>query len=231
MPGPDLTDPTPSGPVARVAVIAVAAGHGPRPVELARRRRGLLTSLAVLVPSVDAGTPDLVRTVTGWAPPEFRVEVVVVDPGADDPVARAALDDVADHLDALAWPWASVPQPVLSRAEGLDAAVQACSSEFVVVVHGGAGHLGDVPAGLGHLWAEGADVLIADGGADMRPVLERVAAGLGLRAGAPDTVVVLRRWVARFLLGDLALALDPGAELLERCELLDLTVLDVQPRA
>ncbi len=229
MPEPDLTDPTAPGPAARVEVIAVTAGHGPRPVELARRRRGLLTSLAVLVPSVDAATPGLIRAVTGWAPPEFRVEVVVVDPGPGDPAARAALDEVADHLDALAWPWASVPQPILSRAEGLDAAVQACSSEFVIAVHGGTDHLGDVPAGLGHLWAEGADVLIADGGGDARPVLERVAVGLGLRAGGPGTVVVLRRWVARFLLGDLALALDPGAELLERCELLDLTVLDVQP--
>ncbi|MFZ4519121.1 MAG: hypothetical protein ACOYOP_12080 [Microthrixaceae bacterium] len=230
MPEPDLTDPASTGPAAHVEVVAVMAGHGPRPVELARRRRGLLTSLAVLVPSVGADTPALVRAVTAWAPPEFRVEVVVVDPGPDDPVARDALDDVADHLDALAWPWASVPQPILSRAEGLDAAVQACSSEFVITVHGRADHLADVPAGLGHLWAEGADVLIADGGGDTRPVLERVAAGLGLRAGGPDTVVVLRRWVARFLLGDLALALDPGAELLERCALLDLTVLDVQPR-
>jgi hypothetical protein len=55
----------------------------------------------------------------------------------------------------------------------------------------------------------------------------RLAAALGLAPGRSDAVVVLRRWVARFLLDDLGRAIDPLDEVLDRIRLLEVRLVEV----
>lgn len=200
--------------------------------EVVRRRRGMLTSLGVVV--VPGGPPDveLVRAITDWAPPEYRVEFVVVDPPADQE-AGSELELIAAHLDRQAWPWISVPDPGGRRGDVLAAAVAACSAEFVVVGRGTPPELHWLGPALGHLWIQGADAVMLPAqpgrsGAVGGPK-RRMAETLGLVAGAGDGVVILRRWVARFLLDDLGRALDPFEEFLDRAGLLELRVVEFVP--
>lgn len=202
-----------------------------------QRRPGLLTGLSIVVSDDDPD--DSVTAAIEWAPPAFRVEFVLRDPS---PATTA-------RLDVLAWPWRAVAVPD-GRAAALDAATAVSAGEFVVVASGPRGgtpapgpmfeHLRDA---LGLMWVNGADALVlgpfADAppfadvtavgsGPDARP--ERLAAALGLRNGGGPTLVVLRRWVARFLFDEIGLAIDPMDEFADRVRLLELRLLEVLGR-
>lgn len=212
--------------------VVVRADDAPFATEVLRRRRGMLTSLGVVVVPVGPADVELVRAVTDWAPPEYRVEFAVVDPPPDRQAADA-LELIAAHLDRLAWPRTSVPDRGGRRGDVLAAAVAACSAEFVVVGRGEPPELRALGPALGHLWIQGADAVMVPAdpgrfGAVGGPE-RRVAEMLGLVAGAGGGVVILRRWVARFLLDDLGRALDPVEEFLDRAGLLELRVVEFVP--
>lgn len=221
--------PDPSGD----AHVVVRVGEGPDVADLARSRRGMLTSLAFVIPDVGPGTLDVVRAVTDWAPPQFRVEFVLVDPPAGDAEAAVALEQASAHLDGLAWSWESVPRPAGGRAEALDAATAVATGEFVVVVRGGIPDLASLPSSLGQLWVHGGDILLVPAGSGQGRAPSttdrdrRLAAVLGLGPGRSDAVVVLRRWVARFLLDELGRAIDPLDEVLDRIRLLEVRLVEV----
>ena len=202
-----------------------------------QRRPGLLTGLSIVVSDDDPD--DSVTAAIEWAPPEFRVEFVLRDPSPA----------TTDRLDLLAWPWRAVAGGD-GRASSLDAATAVSAGEFVVVASGPRRgtpapgpmfeHLRDA---LGLMWVNGADALVlgpfADAppfadvtavgsGPDARP--ERLAAALGLRNGGGPTLVVLRRWVARFLFDEIGLAIDPMDEFADRVRLLELRLLEVLGR-
>lgn len=200
-----------------------------------RRRHGLLTGLSVIADAGSAGA-DQVDAVLRWAPPEFRVELLLGDP----------TPSLAERLDVLAWPWTAVAAAD-GRATMLDAATVVSSGEFVVVAGLAPESLGHLEEGLGLMWVNGADALVicadsagaqprdrrsgeaGDVGSDRRA--ERLGSTLGLSGAGARGLVVLRRWVARFLFDGIGRAIDPLHELGERVRLLELRLLEVAPGA
>jgi hypothetical protein len=205
---------------------------------LARHRRGLLTGLSVVVVDAEPAATAQVVAATEWAPPDFRVEFVLGDPSPA----------LTERLDVLAWPWSAVALPA-GRLAALDAATAQSAGEFVVVgsVDGdrgddATGHAFDrLGEALGLMWVNGADALVlgrgpgptpdevAAPGGDRRSV--RLAAALGVRNGGVGGLVVLRRWVARFLFDGIAGAIDPLHEFADRVRLLELRLLEVLDRS
>jgi hypothetical protein len=223
------------------AHVVVGPDDGPGLSELTHHRRGMLTSLSVVVMSTDDAALDLVRAMTDWAPPQYRMEFVVADHGRDgqrDP----GLDAVAHHLDQLAWSWEIVEEPGEGRAVALDQASAVATGEFVVVAAPGVASVEPLTEALGHMWVNGADALVVGGeppvpagagvggtpGPDVRA--ERLAVALGLRrgtAGAAPAIVVMRRWVARFLFDDIGRAIDPVEEFADRVRLVEMRLVEV----
>lgn len=207
--------------------------------EPAVRRRGMVTGLSVLVLSTGPSAVGQVDSVLRWAPPELRVELVLADAQAE----------LIGRLDRLAWPWSTVRSDGIAsspdRAALLDAATADAGGEFVVVMDPGSDgrsdrllrHLGDA---LELMWVNGADVTVVGVDADLAEAgpstaavtpdpdgrERQLAAGLGLRRGL-GAVVVLRRWVARFLFDELGRSIDPAEELAERVRLLELRMIAV----
>lgn len=206
-----------------------------RSESVTRHRHGLLTGLSVVIVAAEPVATAQVAAVTDWAPPEFRVEFVLAEPVAA----------LTERLDSLAWPWTSVPAAD-DMGAALDLATAQSNGEFVVIAGTHAvdgtsatavGHLGEA---LGLLWVNGADALVVGPsgaaplaqeltdeptGRDMRS--DRLAAAIGLRRGGPNHLVVLRRWVARFLFEGIAAAIDPLEEFADRVRLLELRLLEV----
>ena len=223
------------------AHVVVRPGDGTGLPELTRHRRGMLTSLSVVVLSADADGLALVRAMTEWAPPQYRMEFVVAD-GAHDGRADEGLDAIAQHLDQLAWTWEIVEEPAGGRIAAFDQASAVATGEFVVVAAPGVTSVQALTGALGHMWVNGADALIVGGAApdpgstaptdasasDVRA--ERLTTALGLRrgpAGGSPVIVVLRRWVARFLFDDIARAIDPVEEFAERVRLVEMRLVEV----
>jgi hypothetical protein len=222
------------------AHVVVGQGDGSGLSELTHHRRGMLTSLSVVVMSTDDAAFDLVRAMTDWAPPQYRMEFVVADHGRDG-VRDLGLDAIAHHLDQLAWSWEIVEEPAGGRAAALDQASAVSTGEFVVVAAPGVASVEPLTEALGHMWVNGADALIVGGDApssgstgedgaapDVRA--DRLAVALGLRRGAPGSVpaiVVLRRWVARFLFDEIGRAIDPVEEFADRVRLVEMRLVEV----
>ncbi len=214
-------------------------------VVVADRAAGLLTGVAVLVPSDGRAAPLLDRLVR-WSPESLRVEQVSLA--------------VVDHPDVRG-----------GRAVALEEAVEQVSSDFVVVPMDHTADLDRVPELLVNMWLDGADVGLM-GPTGTRPVVApservarrrplfvspdfdeqsrpdraadvvaavappsedtaaRVAAWLGLaEAPVAGRVVVVRRWVARWLLNEIGRALDPVAEFADRARILGLGVVELVP--
>lgn len=231
------TDGADAGLYRLVDAASLATTAGPADV-----RQDLVTGLSLVVAVTGPGAVEQVAATTAWAPSHIRVEILLRD--ADPAVTRG--------LDLLAWPWSTVDVPqgggsLLDRAVALDHLSARASGEFVVIPDAGASD--GLPAQLANLrdalrlmWVEGADALVID--APAAPVeapvpapgarggrdggrATRLATGLGLRRGDPSGLVVLRRWVARFLFDELGRAVDPLHELSERVRLLELRLVAV----
>jgi hypothetical protein len=216
------------------------------PSDLTRQRRGMLTSLSVLLTGGGDAVAEQVRQVTDWAPPQFRVEFELVA-GPEDPEVMA----IADRLDELAFAWSVLSPPAGGRGPALDHASAESTGEFVVIPGGGDVPVDALSDALGLMWVNGADALVIAAGSGAGPDVsadvpadvpadidaatagqdrraERLGVALGLRRGEDrPAVVVLRRWVARFLFDDLGRAIDPIEEFAERVGLLELRLLEV----
>ncbi len=199
--------------------------------------RGLVTGLSMVVLAAGAEAFHHVSAVLDWAPPELRVELLLHVP--DEQVTR--------RLDQLAWPWSAVlPRgdgtSCLDRMATMDAATAQATGEFVVVTAPESGGdptplLASLDEALGIMWVDAADAMVLGGGlrsSEMVPGpdarAEHLAVGLGLWRGAGErraTMVVLRRWVARFLFEEIGRAIDPMQELTERVRLLELRLVAV----
>jgi hypothetical protein len=227
------------------AHVVVRPGDGSGLTELTRHRRGMLTSLSVVVLSADADGLALVRAMTEWAPPQYRMEFVVAD-GAHDGRADEGLDAIARHLDQLAWSWEIVEEPAGGRIAAFDQASAVATGEFVVVAAPGVASVRALTGALGHMWVNGADALIVGGAPADPPTVpttggpagattpdlraERLTTALGLRRGprgSSPAIVVLRRWVARFLFDDISRAIDPVEEFAERVRLVEMRLVEV----
>lgn len=209
---------------------------------------GLVTGLSVVVTESDDAAEAHVDAATRWAPAEMRVELVLADPPRS---LTARLDQLAWPWSAVTLPWrgGSVPDRIVT----LDAATARAGGELVVLASSGDGDpsplFGRLSAALGSMWVNGADAMVIDGAPaaptppdsdqpdgdqrDSRSAaedrVERLVGALGLGRSAASSpggnLVVLRRWVARFLFEEIGGAIDPIHELAERIRLLELRLL------
>ena len=211
-------------------------------VAVAGRTTGPLTGVAVLVPA-DVRGPALVDRLLRWTPESLRVEQVALAP-VDHPDVRGgravALEEAVEQVssDFVVVPMdhtadlARVPELLVNMwLDGADVGLMGPSGEqqeveptervarrrplFVSPEFDGSSRP--------HRAADVVDSLLpaADTAA-------RVAAWLGLsEAPVPGRVVVVRRWVARWLLNEIGRALDPVAEFADRARILGLGVVEL----
>lgn len=140
------------------------------------------------------------------------------------------------------------------RAAAIAAAVEQSEHEFVIVSTSGGGPFDLVASSLSYMWVDGADVALlqwesdaageprgvdpdslALAGMELQPTQDAaglLAEWLGLSGNAtPGRLVVMRRWVARWLFNEISRAIDPSAELADRARLLGIGIVQmIEPK-
>lgn len=204
---------------------------GTRTVDLIGRTGEIATSLSVVVPVGGVAGRPAVEAMVGWNPTGVRVEVLVVE-HRDDP-GRTVL---RDHLARSGRAWRVIERPLGGRVAALTAAATGSTQEFVVIASGGQPPFHLISAALSHMWADGCDAAMLGYSPSARGEVEEpvadpsaeLASWIGLRgASSPDRLVILRRWVARWLFNELPRAIDPGEELSDRARLLGIGIVQM----
>ena len=201
------------------------------------------TSVSVVVPAGGPVVVEVLAAMDGWRPPQLRIEVLVAE-DRNDP-DRAAL---RDDLSRSGRSWRVIERPPGGRAGALVAAAETAENEFVLIGTGGHLPFDLVTRALSLMWSEGADAALVEGSsrtADRTPTTDATPADgppveaalvlaqwLGLRGPVePGRLVVLRRWVARWLFHELTRAISAGDEVADRARLLGIGVLHLTPDA
>lgn len=249
------TDPSMDDPTPRHLVLDPGQAAGPQ--GWFRGERDTVTSLSLLVTDPGDEAEHVLAAVHDWVPDRFRLEAVVVDDelaAGYRPRLAAALDRLTPAWTAVPRPSGGRAR-ALDRATAESAGEFVVLARGTVRSFGPlSGALGQMwvngadavivgealaevprldPPTVDHPTADRPAVDLpaapgpgADGAADARAL--HLGAALGLRhAAVRDGIVVLRRWVARFLLGDIGRAIDAFDELAERVRLLDLRLVEV----
>lgn len=198
-------------------------------------RAGLATSLAVVV----AGRSPrqamaLVAEASGNVAAGVRLEYLVLDDHGDP--GRRALFEAMQSTGGVTH---FVRRPGGGRAVELDALTVAATAEFVVVCGERIDLLEALDAALGIMWVDGADAAVVgaapdgpDPGPGSGPVgldaAGRLAGYLGIGMTAPGgQMVVIRRWVVRWLLSEIERAVDPAEEFADRGRLLGFGMVEL----
>lgn len=176
-----------------------------------------------------ADTSLLNTTESGEA--QIRRELLVV---ADGDRSRV-LSSLRAGLYGTGVTWQICDKVLGGRASVLAEAVEYAANEFLVFNIGSGSNLDRIPGLLGHMWIEGADVgvISANGTADVEvgsghrdDAAHRLTEWLGLAGSAPDgSLVMMRRWVARWLFNEISRSIDPAEELADRVRLLGLAIV------
>lgn len=198
-------------------------------------RAAIDVSLGFMVDESEPGrAAGLCDAVTTSVPPGVRVEFLVLDDHTN-PRRRELVGVVDQHGDAVRL----VPRPAEEGCVLLEAVSQSSQSDFVVLAFGDPVPWGVVSSALGELWADGADV-VAVGGVGAGAAFPSKEAGLHEHlaecVGLTDTTerggdgghgrfVLLRRWAARWLFGEIPRGADVREELADRARLLGLRML------
>lgn len=223
--------PQPPEPRDPVSAPGTASPRGPAvPVG----RGGLATSLAVVV----AGRSPrealaLVAEASGNVTAGVRLEYLVLDDHGDP--GRRALFEAMQSIGEVTH---FVRRPGGGRAAELDALTVAATSEFVVVCGARIDLLEALDAALGIMWVDGADAAVvgveagSSPGTDTGPpgldAAGRLAGYLGIGMTAPGgQMVVIRRWVVRWLLSEIERAVDPAEEFADRGRLLGFGMVEL----
>lgn len=220
---PVLEDPS----VTRLLLRRADAG---RRTELLERAGAVATSMSVVVPGGGADAAQTVVAIGTWRPERIRVELLVMeqDQDAGRPVLR-------ERLARSGRSWRSVERPPGGRAAALAAAATAAEHEFVLIGTGGEPQYDLVERGLSLMWAEGADVALIHAG-DADPVdpgeaidpSATLSSWLGLRGPVPrGRLVLMRRWVARWLFNEITRAISPADEVADRTRLLGIGIVEL----
>ncbi|HTN99471.1 MAG TPA: hypothetical protein VL068_02250 [Microthrixaceae bacterium] len=146
-----------------------------------------------------------------------------------------AMNTLRSELLGTGVTWQIFNRAMGGRASVLAEAVEYASNEFLVLGIGTEAVFDRIPMLLGHMWVEGADVgvLSAEQGdemgefyPEMPDASQRLTQWLGL-VGSPQQggLVVMRRWVARWLFNEISRSIDPADELADRARLLGLAIL------
>lgn len=187
------------------------------------RSAEIATSVTVVVPS--GTTPRDFEGLERWSAPGVRAEVLVMG------VAHDALGLLRDRYAGVRCTWRRVDCRAGDRAEALTVASVSAEHEFTVVSTGGGAPYEHVPSALCHMWADGCDAAILEREPLATEGLDpagRLAQALGLGGSVvPGRLVVLRRWVARWLFNEVTRAIDPGAEVADRARLLGIGIAHV----
>jgi hypothetical protein len=225
---PHLHEPVIEDP--SVTRLLLRRADGGRCAELLERIAAVATSVSVVVPVGGAGGEAVVDAMSRWTSERVRVELLMMegDGDAGRPVLR-------ERLARSGHPWRSVKRPPGGRAAVLGAAAAAAEHEFVLVGSGGAPEYDLVEAALSLMWAEGADVALIHAGPDdpvdaegMVDPSQTLSAWLGLGAAVPDgRLVLMRRWVARWLFNEITRAISPAEEVADRTRLLGVGIVEV----
>lgn len=111
--------------------------------------------------------------------------------------------------------------------------VENSSNEFVVIPRHGDDPLTGLPAALGHMWLEGADMALLPGRSSCAPTAaadeDPIASlprfmGLERCCGTPMTIV-MRRWFAKWIFNEIDRLPNPVEELVDRIRLLGSTIV------
>jgi hypothetical protein len=212
-------------------------------VSVASRTEGPLTGVAVLVPTDERG-PALVDRLLGWTPEQLRVEQVALT-AVDRPYelgGRAVA--LGEAVEQVASDFVVVP---MDHAVDLDRVPELLVNMWLdgadVGLMGPAGSQPFVEPTERVIrrrpWFVSPEFDVAmqpDRTTDVivatqlpaEDTAARVAAWMGLsEAPVAGRVVVVRRWVARWLLNEIGRALDPVAEFADRARILGLGVVEL----
>lgn len=226
---PELDDPT----VTRLML----RRHDDRAAGLLQHSGSVVTSISMVVPAGGSAGERYLEGLDAWNPDRIRVEVLVME-SPDDP-ARSVL---RDRLTRSGRSWRALNRPQGGRVAALAMSAQDAEHEFVLIGSGGPSPFALIGPALSHMWAEGGDAALLDvrpeisvGSTPPDPSAE-LASWLGLGGTpVPGRLVLLRRWVARWLFNELTRAISPGVEVADRARLLGVGIvrmsLDVAPPA
>ena len=198
-------------------------------------RNKVSTSLALVVADL---TPHeaaaLVAEAEGTLPSTARHEILVLDDHTN-PQRR----DLVQALEGCGDAMRLVPRPSGGAAVEIDALAISCGSEFLVVPMGAEPPLAALEPLLELMWARGSDsgVVLADAGSAAICADQDTASQFTTYAGLTSTggklggtdpgrlgsrVLVVRRWVARWVFSETERALDTADEVADRARLLGL---------
>ncbi|CAN5675390.1 hypothetical protein BH10ACT3_BH10ACT3_04030 [soil metagenome] len=201
------------------------------------------TSVSIIISESGPLGEVHLESTTGWRPAGVRVEMLVLECPTDP--GRLALRDA---LSRTRRSWRVLERPLGGRASAIAAAIEQSEHEFVIVSTHGAGPFELVTPALSHMWVEGADVALlqweteSSGGhaadrADAPPPVSadpvgdaarELAEWLGVSGvSVPGRLVVMRRWVARWLFNEISRAIDPAEELADRARLLGIGIVQM----
>lgn len=205
-------------------------GTGTRVSSLLDLVGSVATSVSLVVPTGGAAGEPVVASLSDWRPEHVRLEVLVVEDEADD--GRALL---RERLARSGRSWRMVHRPPGGRAAALAAAAEAAEHEFVLVGTGGSPRYDLVQGALSLMWAEGADVALVHAGpqdppdpSDAEDPGATFSAWLGLRGPvAAGRLVLMRRWVARWVFNEVTRAISPADEVADRTRLLGIGIVEV----
>ena len=220
---PVLEDPS-------VTRLMLRRASGTRANALLELLDSVATSVAVVVPAGGAAGAPVVASLADWRPERVRVEVLVVEDEHDEgrPIMR-------EQLARSGRSWRVVARPRGGRAAALAAAAEAAEHEFVLIGNGGAPRYDLVNNALSLMWAVGGDVALVHAGEhdlpdplDVDDPSATLARWLGLQgAGIEGRLVLMRRWVARWLFNEVTRAISPAEEVADRTRLLGIGIIEV----
>lgn len=212
-------------------------------VAVAGRATGALTGVSVLVPA-DGRGPALVDRLLRWTPEQVRVEQVTLATAAHPDVRGGRAVALEEAVEQVSSDFVVVPT---DHTVDLDLVPELLVNMWLdgadVGLMGPAGNQQVVepaervarrrPLFVSPDFDEAtrpdrASDVIVDSVLPAADTAARVAAWLGLsETPVPGRVVVVRRWVARWLLNEVGRALDPVAEFADRARILGLGVVEL----
>lgn len=201
------------------------------PARLLERCGPVATSVSFVVPDDEGDLERFADALGRWNPRGLRLEVLAAGSVDDIRRAQGRCDD-----EAIPVAWRSLGRPMGGRAAVLAEAAAAVEHEFVALVTSDDVPFDGLTAALGHMWADGcdaalvdaADVAVADTGGSESSVdaAAELAAWLGpVGLRGPGRLVVLRRWVARWVFHEVTRAIEPWVEVADRCRLLGIGIV------
>lgn len=201
-----------------------------RGAHLLGRAAAVATSVSVVAPVGGEAALPVVAGIEDFSSPHVRVELLVMDDETDQ--GRSVL---RERLARSARSWRKAARPPGGRAAALAAASIAAEHEFIVVGSGGAPRYDVVENALSVMWIEGADIALIHAGED-DPACDDDAVDpsvtlsrwLGLSGQIPEgRLVLMRRWVARWLFNEITRAISPADEVADRSRLLGIGIVQL----